>query len=437
MNFKRSFVFFLLLVTAVVLVGCAGEQGIQGEVGLPGVMGPAGPSGETGEEGLPGEQGVKGEKGEKGQKGEKGEKGEDGVEVEFRIYNGVLQQKYTNEDDTKWRDVFFFNTMGQWVSQYVINLDFDGGVADPADTVIEGIFYQSEVTLPTPTKDLCEFKGWTDGKDTYEGTIVVTKNLNLKAVWEVKKYAITFQGEGVLPGGMKYANIQAFADEIVAAFNATGKSDAVETTQNEFTGSTHPNVKYVFGTAENLAKYKWFLQYVLDEFTAICEEKGYADDSMFTTYNNMAQTKKMLEDMINGDVNSISGSYIDSRTWFRQFIHRLINAENASAGAGNTYYNNWTIDYAANPEKVTEFLKLANGGDGKYAATEKLPEAVYEGHFFDGWKDEDGNMVEYPTKDGVLTAVYTAYEDRFFNVTFDLAGGAFETGYVAPTTAPT
>ena len=43
-------------------------------------------------------------------------------------------------------------------------------------------------------------------------------------------------------------------------------------------------------------------------------------------------------------------------------------------------------------------------------------------------------MVEYPTKDCTLTAVYTAYEDRFFNVTFDLAGGAFEDGYVAPTT---
>ena len=432
MKLKRSLVFFLLLVAAFVLVGCTGEQGPVGEQGLPGAMGSQGPVGETGLPGEAGAQGVKGEKGEKGEKGDKGDKGDAGVEVEFRVYNGVLQQKYTNEDDTKWRDVFFFNEMGQWVSQYVINLDFDGGVADPADTVIDGIFYESEVTLPTPTKEMFDFKGWTDGKEVYEGTIKVTKNLNLKAVWEVKKFTIVFQGEGVLPGGVAYANLQAFADEIVALFKAAGTA---ATDQADFANQSHPNINNVFNKAENLTKYKWFLEYAKEEIkeasTANDVTTGVMTDGSGGTFDGMME---WFDKMIAGDTTAVStaGAAADYRTCFRQFIHRLINAENANATAGKSFYNPWTVDYAANPEKVTEFLSLANGGDGKYAANEKLPVAVYDGHFFDGWKDEDGNMVEYPTKDCTLTAVYTAYEDRFFDVTFDLADGKFADGYTAP-----
>lgn len=432
MKLKRFFMFFLLLVAAVALVGCTGEAGPKGEKGDQGIPGDPGTQGEKGEQGDPGVDGAQGPKGEKGEKGDQGDPGQDGDEVEFRVYKGVLQQKYVTEDDTKWRDVFVFTDIADWVTRYTITLDLDGGQLDSGEAVISDIFYQTEYKLPVPTKEFYAFKGWTDGTEVYE-TVTVTEDMELKALWEVQKYEIIFKGEGTLPGTAAYATIQDFADEIVALFNATGKSDAKETVQDDFTGTTHPNVKYVFGNAEVLAKYKWFIQYVLEQFTAICEENGYADDFMFTEYCNMGEAKTMLQSMINGDTSAISGDYIDTRTWFRQFIHKLINAENANAGAGNTFYNQWCIDYAANPEKVEEFLKLANGGDNKYPATEKLPEAVYEGHFFDGWYDEDGNLVVYPTKDCTVTAKYTKYEDRLFNVTFDTNGGAFEAGYVVPT----
>ena len=432
MKLKKFLMFFLILVAAVALVGCAGEQGPKGEKGDQGVQGLPGDPGEKGDKGDTGADGIQGPKGEKGEKGDPGDPGQDGDEVEFRVYKGVLQQKYVTEDDTKWRDVFVFTDIADWVTRYTITLDLDGGQLEGGETVISDIFYQTEYKLPVPTKEFCEFVGWSDGTEVYE-TVTVTEDMELKAVWEVKKYEIIFKGEGTLPGAAAYATIQDFADEIVALFNATGKSDAKETVQDDFTGTTHPNVKYVFGNAEVLAKYKWFIQYVLDQFTAICEENGYADDFMFTEYCNMGEAKTMLQAMINGDTSAISGDYIDTRTWFRQFIHKLINAENANAGAGNAFYDQWCIDYAANPEKVEEFLKLANGGDNKYPATEKLPEAVYEGHFFDGWYDEEGNLVVYPTKDCTVTAKYTKYEDRFFNVTFDTNGGAFEAGYVVPT----
>ena len=152
--------------------------------------------------------------------------------------------------------------------------------------------------------------------------------------------------------------IQDFADEIVALFNSTGMSDAKVTTQGNFTGTTHPNVKYVFGNAEVLTKYKWFLEYILAETIEVCEANGLADDSMLTQYDSVGKYKEMLQGLVDGKTDVIGGDYIDGRTCLRQFIHRLINAENAEAGAGNSYYNTWTVDYANNPEKVAEFLEL-------------------------------------------------------------------------------
>jgi uncharacterized repeat protein (TIGR02543 family) len=260
MKFKRSLVFFLLLVAAFALVGCAGEQGPVGEQGAQGAMGEKGPTGDTGEQGEQGEQGVKGDKGAKGEKGEKGEKGDPGVEVEFRVYNGVLQQKYTNEDDTKWRDVFFFNQMGNYVQKYTITFDADGGVLD-GETSITGIFYQSEVALPTPTKEGFTFVGWAAGEKVYNDKVVVENDLNLKAKWEAR-YTITFQGEGVLPSFEGYVTIQDFADEIVALFKAAGTA---ATDQADFANQSHPNINNVFNKAENLTKYKWFLEYAKEE----------------------------------------------------------------------------------------------------------------------------------------------------------------------------
>lgn len=152
--------------------------------------------------------------------------------------------------------------------------------------------------------------------------------------------------------------IQEFADEIVAVFNATGMSDAKETVQNDFTGTTHPNVKYVFGNADNLTKYKWFLEYVLAAYTAHNEAAGYTDETTMSS-GTIGQMKTMLNSMINGDTAAISGSsYADARTCFRQFIHLLINAENASAGAGNTAYTPFCVNYAENAEELAKFLEL-------------------------------------------------------------------------------
>ena len=62
--------------------------------------------------------------------------------------------------------------------------------------------------------------------------------------------------------------------------------------------------------------------------------------------------------MSEGDTSAINGDYMEGRICFRQFIHKLINAENPNATSGNPDYDYLVIDYSQNPEKVSEFLQL-------------------------------------------------------------------------------
>ena len=182
------------------------------------------------------------------------------------------------------------------------------------------------------------------------------------------------------------ALLQQFADEIVALFNNAEIDGKVETTQDNFTGSTHPNVKGAFGTAENLAKYKWFLEFMLKEYSALADASGAAG---LPSGGSLDSMKEMLTAMINGDTAAISGSYADGRTCFRQFIHRLINAYNANATTGNTNYNPFTVDFANEPAKLKEFLDLYK------ANSEPAPEVKYVVTF-----DNEGVLETVEVKEG-------------------------------------
>ena len=284
MNLKRFFVFFLLLVASVALVGCAGEPGLQGEKGPQGIQGPDGPQGEQGLPGENGAQGPQGPKGEQGPQGPKGEKGEDGVEVIFRVHEGWLQQKYENEADTEWENVFYFGELAVWAYRYTVEFDALGGAFE-GETVLTDLKYQSEITLPQPTKEGYKFIGWSDGEKVYTDKYVITKDVKLLATYREAEFNVSFKGEGNLPTAGGYASIQALADEIVALFNSTGAADAVVTEEEKFQGSTHPNVKYVFSKAENLAKYKWMFEFFLEDITAV--QAGGQAETVDNTYAEM------------------------------------------------------------------------------------------------------------------------------------------------------
>lgn len=122
---KKIKLLSLLLVCAMLLacfVACAGEPGPQGEKGEQGIQGPQGEKGDkgdkgdTGARGPEGEQGIQGPQGEKGEQGETGANGADGIDgidgtngrtPEFRVQDGWLQWKYTDEEETDaWRDLY-------------------------------------------------------------------------------------------------------------------------------------------------------------------------------------------------------------------------------------------------------------------------------------------------------------------------------------------
>lgn len=185
------------------------------------------------------------------------------------------------------------------------------------------------------------------------GTIVEFEGVDLQAGTIVEGAKVKFLNEPEKP-----VTVQEFADELVAVFNATGQADAKTTTQGGFTNTTHPNVKYVFGNADNLAKYKWFLEYVLAAYSAHNEAAGRTDETTMSS-GTIGQMKTMLQSMIDGDTAAISGgSYADARTCFRQFMHLLINAENPTHDGGNTVYTPFCVDYANNAEELAKFLEL-------------------------------------------------------------------------------
>lgn len=425
MNFKKIFTFLLLIVGGLVLVGCTGPQGEKGPKGDQGIAGADGKDGEDGAQGAQGDQGAQGPKGDEGPKGEPGVKGEDGDEVEFRVYNSVLQMKYLTEDESKWRDVFDFTLMTMWLSKYTITLDADGGTV-AGGNLLEDLAYQSDAELPVATKEGYKFVGWTDGTNTYTNTVKITKNLKLKALYEVAYYKVKFTGEGNLPEVGNYESIEDIATEMVALFNSTGKSDAKVTTKEQFQQTTHPNVKYVFNKAENLAKYNWMFKFFLEDLEKVYNDPAF--DKASDINDRYANTKDLLEKLIAGDTTAIAGNYAEGRSCLREFIHNLINAETPE-NKGTEAYDIYISDYSTEEAKA-EILK--RGTTLEFTISDTLPTITRDGYRFDGWANEEGTVVTNVNKDCTLVSTWTSYEDIKLNVTFDLGEGQWADGYTLP-----
>lgn len=80
---KLILTFLICTLLTVLLCACAGPQGPQGE---------------------------QGEKGEQGVQGEAGVDGQNGRVSEFRVNDGWLQWKYTDEADTKWQNLYKYTS---------------------------------------------------------------------------------------------------------------------------------------------------------------------------------------------------------------------------------------------------------------------------------------------------------------------------------------
>ncbi|MDO4963115.1 MAG: InlB B-repeat-containing protein [bacterium] len=78
------------------------------------------------------------------------------------------------------------------INKYKITFDSKGG--NTFDTIEQN--YNTEITLPTPTKEGYTFKGWYDSDEEFKSTTMPAKNLDLVAKWEANTYTIVFDANG-------------------------------------------------------------------------------------------------------------------------------------------------------------------------------------------------------------------------------------------------
>ncbi|MBR2891582.1 MAG: InlB B-repeat-containing protein [Bacilli bacterium] len=302
--------------------------------------------------------------------------------------------------------------VAEWeIIKFEISYDLVGGAwAEGQEGVVE-FEYNQEVTLPTPVKEGYTFLGWTQLSKYV--TEIENADYELVAKWKSNTqtgYEVIFD----LNGGTWEYSFEAFVTDLLYDFNNTGKSDAVVTTREDFCGTTHPNVKYVFNNSENLAKYQWLLEFALQEITIAVTNNGATSSSYYT------EVKEMLEKMIAGDTTAIGGSYANGRTILRYWLEGLINKK---LPTGRATYDKLVIDYS----KASNFARF----DAVFGPVERtiepgqaLPTAIKEDHFFLGWF-LDGEKVEYATGDDVLVAQWIHVDDYEWTVEFDLNGGSF------------
>ena len=62
------------------------------------------------------------------------------------------------------------------------------------------------ITLPTPTREGYDFLGWYEGETKVENSLTPTRNMDLVAKWEIKKYTVTFKVDGEQYGEVQTVN---------------------------------------------------------------------------------------------------------------------------------------------------------------------------------------------------------------------------------------
>ena len=287
--------------------------------------------------------------------------------------------------------------------EYVLN---EGVLPEGA---VEEFEHDSEVVLPTPTREGYTFLGWILNNKYVEK--LGNQNYVLEAKWKANDqtgYEVIFD----LNGGQFEQSLESFTEAWLAMFNRDGGSSTV-TTKESFKATSHPQIKNVFSKAENLAEYKWFLEFALSEITLAAKSNDWLQNA------NYLETVEMLEKMIAGDTTAINGNYANGRTLFRWWVQGLLNENLAPADKG--MYDKCMVDYSVEAN-LNRFLDILCPIQRTVEPNEVLPVAVKENYVFLGWY-VDGIKVEYATGDDVLVAEWIHIDEYEWSVEFDLAGG--------------
>ena len=77
-------------------------------------------------------------------------------------------------------------------------------------------------------------------------------------------------------------------------FNRDGGSSTLTTAEN-FKGTSHPQIKNVWAKAENLAAYKWFFEFAMEEITIAATANGKLEDEYYLNTMIMLKGWRFLQ----------------------------------------------------------------------------------------------------------------------------------------------
>ena len=275
---------------------------------------------------------------------------------------------------------------------------------------------ESTDELPVAVREDYIFLGWyLDGVKVENAT----GDDVLVAEWiHVDDYKWTVEFD--LNGGSwdnPWGDLSKFTEELLADFNGTGKSDAKTTTKENFKGSSHPNIKYVWNNKENLDKYHWFFVFAKEEMQAAAAANNFLSNEYY------ADLFKMLDGMIAGDTEAVNiNDGGNARTIFRYWIQGLINQNLAPAEKG--MYDGYMVDYSVeeNMARFTEALANAVQVENQLCAKDTLPTPVREGHLFLGWYVGE-ELVTAVRSNCTLTAKWVDTATLKYTISYDAQEG--------------
>ena len=386
-------------------------------------------------------------------------------------FNGWYDEDNNLIESGTWDYTSNMSLKASWtVNTYSVTLDANGGSLDSTSMSVD---YGSDLSLPTPTRTGYTFNGWYDETVLISnGTWDYTTDLSLKAKWTVNNYYLTF--EDVVD-----------SSNLTVTYNYNYEG-ATSTTTNVYSTLSYPSIPsrsgYVFtgwytdsecttkydfsGTfTENMTLYAGWTEMSVGNVYSEFQINPYQYTSSSNYYSRYINTtSSSYRDNMYLVANEAGTHYIyyrngNSGTYYSYYLY-VYNLTTDTAIFDNTaitsssfdyisfdceegdiivisiygyYYSTYAYFYFDGFSSITSSasaLSYAYSEDNsdtisiQYGSALNLPTPTREGYTFNGWYDEDDNLVESGTwnytDDLTLTPSWTA---NSYSVTLDADGG--------------
>ncbi len=296
-------------------------------------------------------------------------------------------------------------------NKYNLILNLNGGTSTDEN---KSMFYETSITLKTPTKAGYSFVGWTNTGGTLEGstfTMSEAKDSSVSANWQINQYKYTVNHYLMNTDGSTYTLES--SEENTVDFG-TEVTPGVKT----YTGFEKPTVKsLIVNVDEETNKIDYY--YARKEYTLTINPNG-------GTYSGSTTLTKYYGENVAIESPTKTGyNYSWSKTG-----EGTLSGSTFTMGNGNaTLTANWTaktftITFNGNGGTPTTQSKTVTY-DSKYILPDTEP--TYNGYKFLGWFTASSGGTQVTTNTDVKITgsqtLYAHWEGKQYTVTFNANGG--------------